>query len=218
MSDGLSYYLFVPMLATLYGRDRFPHRYLRVVDEADIYGSTRHINAFAEDPGDPEGSCIVETVDTSTFMEFISFGYTPYIECAFSGFKTGLDLSSVSEYIFTEAALRNYEARAKTLIDLAERKRYSIAGKSTASQVTSELVDETLGVFAMWEQLMNRGRVVPLNCLESMPGKKHFATVPIKTFKERFNELEDRMLISNYTQMKYKLSSRERDLFKSYFA
>ena len=151
-------------------------------------------------------------------MEFISFGYTPYIECAFSGYKTGLDLSEVPEYVFTEAALRNYEARAKTLIELAERKRYSIGGKSTASQVTSELVDETLGVLAMWELLMNRGKIMPTNCLESMPGKTRFASVPLKLFHERFNELEDRMLISNYTQMKYKLSPREREVFKNCFS
>ena len=213
VGDGISHYMFVPMLATLYGRDRPPYRFLRVVDDEDMGGNGRTITQVWNDPQDPDSLCLVETAGLTTFLEFVSYGYTPYLECSFSGYRDGTHLAEAKAQLFTEALLRNYEARVKILIEICENKRYSLAGRSVNSPVTGELIDETWGALAMWEMVMNMGSMKPNDCLSYLPEKRNHLSIPIKRFKEKLAELDERLLISNHVEMPYKMSESQRTAF-----
>lgn len=214
VGDGQSYYLFVPFRATLYGRDYRPYRFLRIVDYTGIDVHTS-VN-LVDDPGDPSSVSIVETLDMKTFLSYISYGYTPYIEALYSGFAdNGFDTDSLKRFAFTQAAIRDYESRCNNLLDLCVSKRYSI-GKGMSSSTTSELVDELRGALGCWEMMMNVGSVSPKNVLlaSTIADKKHGAP-PIKQTREKISELQERMLVDNMRALPYKISDSDRQLLFS---
>lgn len=208
MDDGISYYAFLPMLATLYGRDYHSRRWLRVVDDGIGDFTT---NLFADGDGSVP-SDVVETVEVKTFMLAVTYGYTPYIETVFSGFQSGIDLSQFKIAIMNQAMFRNYAFRADTLLDLCKAKRTSLLSRSPSNLATEELASELYGVLVLWESLMNQGMIYPKNCL---PTASHYFGeiqdgVPIDVLEEKIEELKARMLSGNHQNLQYKMSIQQR--------
>ena len=215
MDDEISYYAFLPTLATLYGRDNYPRRWIRVVDDGIGDFTT---NQFTEGDGRIP-SDVIETIEVKTFMLGITYGHTPYIETAFSGFESGIDLSAYRDAIFNQAMMRNYDHRAKTLLAMCKDKRSSFASRSTSNPATEELVSELYGVLVLWESLMNNGTIMPKSCLHK--AYNEFGDIRdgmhISATEERFQELRGRMLASNHKNLQYKMAAEQRNtLLRSY--
>lgn len=212
IQDGIEYYSFVPMLSTLYGRNEEPYRFLRVVDEHVLSG--RSTQTYEEN----STNFIIENVDIKTFLNFISYGYTPYIETVMTGFKSGLDLSNYTQFFMSQAVFRNYESRITSLIELAEKKKFSIAGATTSNSTTQELCDEIDGALMMWEMSMNLGDLKPTNCLPYIQKQNGSSLlIPIKRFKEKFNELDERLLMNQFVNTPFKITNDLREILISAF-
>lgn len=211
IDDGRQYYMLVPMLATLYGRDDPPYRFLRVTDTSQ---SGRFSISYESEAGNPDTMIIVESVDLETFIEFASYGYSPYIECALSGYKDGLNMDEDAAYFMTQALLRNYQSRTRTLLSICERKQYSIANiASSGTQLSNELRCELAGAEAMWEMTMNTGRIYPQNCLENLPGRQKNKR-SIRDMKREASALDDRLDSGEFSnQLPYKISDDDRNRF-----
>lgn len=203
MNDGIDYYLFVPQSITLYGRDEGPYRFLRVVDKE----STKLGRSFVEREIDGD-KCIIETVDIETFLSFISYGYTPYIECLLSGYTNAFGLEQYPIYYISQAMLRNYEMRIKELLEAAQTRKYSIMSMTTINESTSELIDEITACLAMMEMLMNTGKIAPRNCLAN--NNKHSMLIPTKKFESKFNEIEERFANNNMHNLPFKVTEDKR--------
>ena len=217
MDDGLQYYLFVPVRATLYGRDEYANRFVKVIEykgNTVRYTTTK----VMRDTSSPNASVYVDVVDASTFIQYMTFGYTPYIEALFSGFEgNGFEVDTLSDFVLTQAALRNYDARCRQMMSMLNRKRASISGHSMNNALTGELVDELRGTLACWEMLMNMGRLSPKNILVASPINIKGSKIPYKEFEEKHNELAARMLSGNHKALKYKLDDSARSaLLKAY--
>lgn len=209
--DNAEFWGFSPQKETLYGSDCRPRRFIRVID-ALPGGSGRMFHSYVDEPGNSESAVVVETVDIDTFVDFATFGHSPYIEFALSGLKGTLDLSKNKDLFLSQATLRNYEQRARTLLDIADEKRFSIASL-TGSDSMKSVLDELSGVLAMWEMLMNTGTMNPLNCLTYLPA----GTGTVKYMKKKFDELAGRMLMSNFAPLPFKISQADRDRIKTAF-
>lgn len=209
--DGAEYWGFSPQKETLYGSDCIPRRFIRVID-ALPGGSNRMFHSYQDEPGNPDSRVVVETVAIDTFVEFATFGYTPYIEFALSGLKGSLDLSAHKDLFLSQAALRNYEQRARTLLEIADEKRYSLS-TLTGSDSAKAAKDELAGCLAMWEMLMNTGTMNPLNCLTYLPE----GADNVKAMHDKMEELESRMLMSNFAPLPFKISQSERDRITAAF-
>ena len=205
IGDGVQYYAFVPMLATLYGRNEEPYRFLRVVDKHVVNGR----NVISHEENGMHFS--IENVDIETYLTFISYGFTPYIETVMTGFKSGLNLSEYSQYFMSQAVFRNYEDRILTLLDITKNKKFSFITGTTANQSTQELCDEIDGALVMWEMAMNLGKVNPTDCLSYV--KKQHGTellIPSKRFNEKFNELDERLLMNQFANVPFKITNELR--------
>lgn len=212
IGDGIQYHGFTPMLATLYGRDEAPYRFLRIVDKGILNGRSSQVVESGN------YSCVVENVDIETYLTFLTYGYTPYVECALTGYSSGIELDEVPEYFISQAVARNYEKRVQTLLSIAENKRLSLLGGLKMAKDTSELCDELEGALAMWEMLMNTGTERPRNCLELIKGQhKGEVRIPLKRYKEKYEELEDRTLYNNFANIPFKITDDMRNRLLSAF-
>lgn len=209
--DNAEYWGFAPQKETLYGSDCRPRRFIRVID-ALPGGSSRVFHSYQDEAGNPDSFVVVETVSIDTFIDFATFGHTPYIEFSLSGLKGTLDLSANKDLFLSQATLRNYEQRARTLLGIADEKKLSISSL-TGSDSSKALFDELSGTLAMWEMLMNTGTMNPLNCLTYLPD----GTGNVKSMRDKFDELEQRMLMSNFSPLPFKISQSDRERIKAAF-
>jgi hypothetical protein len=60
----------------------------------------------------------------------------------------------------------------------------------------------------MWEMLMNTGTIKAYDCLAYMPIKE--ASIPYKQIRSKQAELQERMLMNNFANMKYKMADGDR--------
>lgn len=212
LDDGIQALAFVPMLTTLYGRDEEPYRFVRVLGSGLINGrATQPVTI-------EDTSFVIENVDIETFVTFLSYGYTPYLECALTGFESGLGFEPYQEFFVSQANIRHYENRAQELLKLADNKKLSLIGKTKMSQSTSELCDELDGVLSMWEMLMNTGTIRPTNCLQLAKFQhKSEVMIPMKRYQEKYEELEHRMLYNTYSDIPFKVTEEKRAKFLSVF-
>ena len=215
MDDGISYYVLLPQLATLYGRDDHPRRWIRVVDDG-VGGFTT--NQYSE--GDGRIPCdVIETIEVKTFLLAITYGHTPYIETIFAGYKSGIDLGTYKPYIFNEAMLRSYDHRAKVLFEICKNKKSTLLSRSTSKPETDEAVTELFGVLTLWEALMNSGAIFPKNCI--IKGEDTFGTVAsgmhLDLVESKMKELRGRARVSNRRDMPYKMARQQRELLFASF-
>lgn len=205
--DHLSHYLYLPYLTTLYGYDALPNRWLRVVDDGSgnferILSSGGTVNY------------IIETVEVSTFMNYITYGFTPYLEVAFCNLESGIDLSRYRYELVNLSSVRNYESRCSKLMEIAKKKHNSILTKS--SPVSKELMVELYCTLYLWEQLMNTGNLKAYNCLDMLE-KQPPQSISLSWANDKLNELKARTYHDNYKEMKFKTDSANRAAMLSSF-
>ena len=215
MDDEIGYYVLLPQLATLYGRDNFPRRWIRVVDDGVGDFTT---NQYSEGDGRTP-SDVIETVEVKTFLLAVTYGHTPYIESIFAGYKSGIDLSSYKQFIFNEAMLRSYDNRAKVLLEVCKNKKSTLLSRSTSKPETDEAVTELFGVLTLWEALMNSGNIFPKNCI--IKAEDTFGTVAsgmhLDLVEDKLRELRGRARVSNRKDMPYKMAQQQREaMFAAY--
>lgn len=206
LDDGIMHYIYSPCEATLYGYDGQPYRFLRVMPNGiDNFVSmiTRKVPVGGGQYDEARFS--IESVTLSTFLSYIAFGYTPYIEVLFSVGKCGLqDYQDIKPYLLTHALCRSYETRVKALLDVGERKASSIVTRNGGA--ASELVAELRCCLALWQEVLDAGQIMPRNAL-SAPMKVEDSSLDngtIKRCREWMLELQARMLSGNYVNLPYK--------------
>lgn len=202
--DSADYWGFTPQKETLYGSDFLPRRFIRVIDELPG-DSSRVIHTYQDDPQDPSSIVSVESVGADTFIEWLTYGYTPYLEAAICGLKGAIGLEEHKKLFLSQAAYRNYEQRARCLLDIIEEKKYSISTMMGSDKISSAK-QELLGVLCMWEMLMNTGDIRPLNCLSYCSAE----STTMRYMRSKFLELEDRCLMSNFAPLPFKISDDTR--------
>lgn len=213
--DNTEYWIYVPAYYSLYGSDARPMRFLRVVD-ALPGGSERVIHTYQDNPSNPDSIVMVESVGIDTFVDYATFGYTPYLECAFCGHKNGMDLTQHKHLFLAQSALRNYEARCRDLLDIAQEKRLSLSTSSMSNDKTKALINELQGALAMWEMLMNTGAIKALNALSYIPAQGG-TSMPVKQLAEKLEELEERMLMNNFSPLPFKVTQQQREAVRRAF-
>lgn len=205
--DSASFWGFTPQKETLYGSDSRPRKFLRIIDALPGDGQ-RMMHSYQDEPGDPDSMVVVETVSVDTFIKFATFGHTPYLEAALCGLKNSVGIEDYKELFLSQAAYRNYEQRAKTLLDVAQEKRYSLSSVF-GNDSSQAVLDELRGTLMMWEMLMNTGSLSPLDCLSyATPGG---SLRSLGSCASKFEELEGRCLMSNFSPLPFKIAQSDRD-------
>lgn len=215
--DGISYYIYTPQKETLYGSETLPMQFLRVTDKPSTGGNLREYRAFQYDAMDPTTLCNVETVDIGTFLEWCTYGYTPYLEVAFCALKSGFDFNPYKDSLIAQSAFRGYEQRCKALLDICDEKRFSISARSGSDERTARLVAEIKGSLLMWEMIMNTGTIRPADCLQYVPDTMK-GSFPLKGMHAKFEELGERCLIGDFADLEYKVTDELRDDILARFA
>lgn len=203
MGDGLVPYLYLPSKATLYGyRNGNLNTWVRVVSDG-VGGFTTSI-----DSPDGNGTDVVDTIEVSQFLKQISFGNSVLVELAICGLKTGIDLTRFNRQLLNQSVMRNYEARALTLIDIAKKKKGSIVKSPSLPTLVAELD----GVIINWTQLMNTGKISANLCLQREHDGRPipYSGIPLRQFEQSVEELRTRMYYMNFKNCQYKMSQRER--------
>ena len=198
--DSYSHYLYLPYLTTLYGYEAMPSRWLRVVDDGS--GNFERILST-----DGEVNYIIETVEVSTFMNYITYGFTPYLEVAFSGLESGIELRQYRAELVNLSSVRNYESRCDKLMEIAKGKQNSILTKS--SPVSRELMVELYCALYLWEHLMDTGVLKASNCMDMLV-KKPPSSISLSWASRKLGELKTRTYHDNYRDMKFKTDSSNR--------
>lgn len=211
--DNASFWGFTPQKETLYGSDCHPRKFLRVID-AFPGGGGRMIHTYQDEPGNPDSMVVVETVSIDTFIKFATFGHTPYLEAALCGLKNSIGIDDYKNLFVSQAAYRNYEQRAKILLDIVQEKRYSLSS-IFGNDSSQAALDELRGVLMMWEMLMNTGSISPLDCLSYTIPSGSLKTC--KSLKTKFDELEERCLMSNFSPLPFKIAQSDRERLLSAF-
>lgn len=209
--DTTSYWGFTPQKETLYGSECVPRKFLRIID-AIPGGGERVFHTYQDDPGNPDSVVVVETVTIDGFVKFATFGHTPYLETALCGLKGSIGLEDNKDLFLSQAAYRNYETRAKALLEVFDEKKLSFSS-IFSSEKTQALKDELSGVLAMWEMLMNSGDMNPTNCISYVP---QGADTP-KAMRAKFEELEYRLLMGNHAPLPFKISQSDRERITAAF-
>lgn len=216
MQDGISYYIYTPYKESLYGADTRPMQFLRVTDPIPGEG-LRQYREFQYDADDPSTICRVETVDVPTFLEWCTYGYTPYLEVAFCGLRNAFDFDPYSDSLISQSAFRNYEERCKTMLDLLDEKRFSLTSRMSGDDRTARLVSELKGALLMWEMLMNTGKIRAVDCLQYAPTDMR-GSFPAKALHAKFDELGNRCVIGDFHNLEYKITQSKRDEIIGRFA
>lgn len=214
--DSIDYYMLTPFLSTLYGRDEYPHRFLRVIEK---YGNGgRSFQSQLEHNSNPDSVAVIENVDIETFIEYASYGYTPYVETLLSKFENAIGLSdnNIRDILMTQSLIRDYQSRMKSLIDECKMKSHTLTGRFSSSQATSELLAEANGIAIMWEMLMNTGTIKPQNCIAFNPIGKT-ALIPIKPLISDYNRLSSQYEKGKFRRMPYKTPQRQREALLNAF-
>lgn len=211
IDDGISSYLYSPSLSTLYGNTVGINRFIRVVED----GKKSTIITITEPSGASDViKDVIETVEFSIFMQFMTYGYTPYIEVLYGRAGTsGINLEDSRDMFLSQTVLRNYECRMKNLMDMCRLKRFSIDGRKMSNPVTAELVSELEGVMELISQLMDGEFYEPANIIEP----NYHAAIPFKELEQKFELIEARLYSGDFCDLPFKMSQSYRNsLFKAY--
>lgn len=205
IDDGLTPYFYLPFGASLYGRAAAVHRWIRVTDNEESIVHTISLGGEITD--------VVYDYGIKTYLSYLTFGYTPFIEVAMSGLRTGVDVRSSAQLLLTQACHRSYEARIKLLMGLAEQKRKSILTRN--SPLAYELVDEIAGCLVIWEQLMDSGMIRPNGCLltTKLPQGSPFGIRRMKWAERKYAALSSRNLTKSTVHLPYKMDEEARKRF-----
>jgi hypothetical protein len=162
------------------------------------------------------GNEVTDTVycyGLKSYLTYLTFGFTPFIEVAMSGMRTGIDATQDARLLLTQACARSYESRILCLMDLANRKRNSLLNKT--SPQSKELSDELVGCLLLWEQLMNSGMIRTAGCVLSKeaPGGVPFGHRRMRWVEKKYAELSERNKANNFVNIPYKMSSANRQMF-----
>jgi len=209
ITDGSRHYLYLPYGTTLYGHIGLPNRWLRVTDD-----DSASVRSFTR--GDGTLTDVVYEYGFPTYLTYLTFGHTPFIEVAASGLRSGADLSDEMEWLLSQACLRSYSSRVDALLSLADRKRRSLVTGHNAT--SAELGDELAACLALWGQLMDTGTVRPLGVLSSSGAPKLGSPLGpnrMRWARKRAEALRDRMSSGDFVKMPYKVPQRLRDAILS---
>lgn len=205
IDDGFTPYFYLPYMSNLYGHREGVHRWLRVTDSE---ASVIHTVSLGNEVTDT-----VHCYGLKSYLTYLTFGFTPFIEVAMSGMRTGVDVTQDARMLLTQACARSYESRILCLMDLMDRKKNSLLTKN--SERSKELSDELVGCLLLWEQLMNSGMIRPAGCVLSQdaPGGSPFGRKRMKWIDQKYSELAERNKESNFVNIPYKMSATNREMF-----
>ena len=216
MQDRAQFSLYMPWKYTLYGSMALPMQWLRIVSSGyDGKILTTSIQRRQYSNGSGGYTDIVTTMGTSNFLEYVSYGSTCHIEPlvtpddSLNGF---VDLSSSEgmDGIMTQALLRGYESRVNILLDIAEKKRRSIMRDENN---TNALVYELYGCCVLWKQLMDFGRITPIDCvrMNQLLGKTDSIAAAIDKAKAYRDSLQIRLYDNDFNEnLRLSLNDSER--------
>lgn len=223
VDDGLQYYVFMPWLGTLYGNRDKPLKWLRVTP----YGSTGNkilttqLTRTETVAGQRETTVtdVITTVDLKQFLTRMTYGDTTYLEVGLTRLDGNNGLSEIynaPEPFMTQAVLRNYEARSKALLEIADSKKRTIIRDKRNNKALQE---ELEGIATMWEQVMNYGRIYPYNCVGAPSSISFNRSIPgnLAEIHSKFDELSARMYYSRHFDMPYKIESYQREKLLSMY-
>lgn len=205
IDDGQMPYFYLPYGASLYGRAAAVHRWIRVTDSEE---SVVHTISTRNEVTD-----VVYSYGLKTYLSYLTFGYTPFVEVAMSGLRTGVDVRSSARLLLTQACHRSYESRIRFLMGIAEKKRKSVLTRN--NPVSYELSDEIAGCLIIWEQLMNSGMIQPNGCLLSakLPHGSPLGMRRMNWITRKYTALSSRNLTQNTVHLPYKMDEASRTLF-----
>lgn len=207
INDGYAPYFYLPYMATLYGYQNGIHRWLRVTDSEESVVQTFSMGSEVTD--------VVHCYGLSSYLTYLTFGFTPFIEVAMSGLRTGVDVRADAKYLLTQACARSYESRIMTLMRLEKRKQASLLTRN--SPQAKELSNELVGCLLLWEQLMNSGVIRPSGCIltKDAPGGSSLGIMRRRWIERKYEELAERSKSSNFINIPYKMTSEMRTMFLS---
>lgn len=205
IDDGQMPYFYLPYMSNLYGHREGIHRWLRVTDDERAVVHTISMGNEVTDA--------VHSYGLTSYLTYLTFGFTPFLEVAMSGMRTGVDVTQDARILMTQACARSYESRILCLMDLAKRKRNSLLTKNSSQ--AKELSDELIGCLLMWEQLMNSGMIRPAGCVLSQdaPGGSGLSVGRMRWIEKKYEELARRNKESNFVNLPYKMSAQTRAMF-----
>lgn len=207
IDDGQLPYFYLPYMSSLYGHTDGVHRWLRVIDSDE---NVIHTVSMGNEVTDT-----VHCYGLKTYLTYLTFGFTPFLEVAMSGMRTGVDVTQDARVLMTQACARSYESRILCLMELMGRKRNALLTKN--SPQSQELSDELVGCLLMWEQLMDSGMIRPAGCLNThdAPSGSPFGLSRMHWIDKKYRELGDRNKESNFVNIPYKMSAATRAAFLS---
>ena len=205
IDDGYTPYFYLPYMSNLYGHKEGVHRWLRVTDDESAVVHTVSMGNEVTDT--------VHCYGLTSYLTYLTFGFTPFLEVAMSGMRTGVDVTHHARALMTQACARSYESRILCLMDLAQRKKNSLLTKNSLQ--AKELSDELVACLLLWEQLMNSGMIRPAGCVLShdAPGGSALGIGRMHWIERKYNELSLRNKESNFINIPYKMSSTMRNAF-----
>lgn len=192
-------------MSNLYGHRAGIHRWLRVTDSETAIVHTISLGNEVTDT--------VHCYGLNSYLTYLTFGFTPFLEVAMSGMRTGVDVTQNARLLMTQACARSYESRILCLMDLVRRKKNALLTKE--SPLSKELSDELVSCLLLWEQLMNSGMIRPSGIILShdAPGGSPFGYGRMRWIEKKYAELAERNKESNFVNIPYKMSSRNRAAF-----
>lgn len=207
INDGQLPYFYLPYMSNLYGHKNGIHRWLRVTDSDSAIVHTVSMGNEVTD--------MVYCYGLDSYLTYLTFGFTPFIEVAMSGMRTGVDVTQNARVLLTQACSRSYESRILCLMDLMRRKKSAMLTKSGPQ--AKELSDELIACLLLWEQLMNSGAIRPAGCLLShdVPSGAPFGISRTRWIEKKYDELSIRNKESNFVNIPYKMSAHNRMAFLS---
>lgn len=207
IDDGFTPYFYLPYLSNLYGHRDGVHRWLRVTDSESAVVHTVSMGNEVTDT--------VHCYGLNSYLTYLTFGFTPFLEVAMSGMRTGVDVTQHARVLMTQACARSYESRILCLMDLMQRKKSALLTKT--SNQSKELSDELVSCLLLWEQLMNSGIIRPAGCLLSQdaPGGSPFGHGRMRWIEKKYAELAERNKENNFVNIPYKMSAQNRAAFLS---
>lgn len=205
IDDGMLPYFYLPYGPTLYGHDGKVSRWLRVTDDENATIQTVSIGGVVTD--------VVHCYGLHTYLTYITFGFTPFLEVAMSGMRTGVDITQDARLLITQACHRSYESRVSCLLGLAHRKRRSLLTRDQPA--SAELSDELASCLILWEQLMDSGIIRPTSCLRhgAVPSGPPLGHARMRWFESKRDELAGRSATQDFVRLPYKMAADVRMSF-----
>lgn len=205
IDDGMTPYFYLPYGTTLYGHTGGVRRWIRVTDDET---ATVHTITMGNEVTD-----IVNGFGLQSYMTYLTFGYTPFIEVALSGMPTGVDVMHHANMLLTQACHRSYDSRIRTLMELARKKHGSLLTRN--NELARELSDELAACLTLWEQLMDSGALHPTHCLNAsdVPDGQPLGIRRMHWFEKKYADLTARQDSHDVIHLPYKVDEAQRAMF-----